>query len=358
MGPKVGFNGLWFLCKPRFTREAPRELICLLAPAKTPFYAKKERLKTCGMSCVNGECFMTQTSLEFDTRAKSLAKDYLNTESKLLDLLIQMKRKKVFPELNYNSIFDYCERALNLSRAQSFYFKSVAEKSEEIPEIQKAIAQGNLTLSKARRIVPVITPQNQEAWIEKARTLTQKVLEREVIEVNPKARVIEKLKPVAPKLSELKVGITTETEAHLKRLQKIYSQKKQRFVSLAEVVALMAKSVLEKEAPERRLERAEKRKSGRLSTISSRKLSKTKPLLPKRVPISQKIKLQKQFEAQNQCIYTSSDGRRCPQRLWLELHHVKPVSMGGGNERKNLVYLCSSHHRSPHLSNIGWHFRA
>jgi hypothetical protein len=85
----------------------------------------------------------------------------------------------------------------------------------------------------------VITPQNQEAWIEKARTLTQKELEREVTEINPKARVIEKLKPVAPKLSEFKIGITTEIEAHLKRLQVIYSQKKQRFVSLAEVVALM-----------------------------------------------------------------------------------------------------------------------
>jgi hypothetical protein len=106
---------------------------------------------------------MTHDFLELDTLARSLAKDYLNTESKLLDLLISMKRKKVFPELNYTGIFDYCERALNLSRAQSFYFKSVANKAEEVPQIQKAMAQGNLTLSQARRIVPVITPQNQEA---------------------------------------------------------------------------------------------------------------------------------------------------------------------------------------------------
>jgi hypothetical protein len=114
----------------------------------------------------------------------------------------------------------------------------------------------------------------------------------------------------------------------------------------------MAKSVLEKEAPERRLERAEKRKSRSLSTVSLRKLSEAKPLLPKRIPISQKIKLQKLKEAQNQCSYTSSDGRRCPQRLWLELHHKKPVSIGGGNEKENLLYLCGSHHRNLHLGNI------
>jgi len=281
--------------------------------------------------------------LEVDNLAKSLAKEYLKTESKLLDLLMQMKREKVFPELNYTGIFDYCERALKLSRAQSYYFKSVSEKSEEVTEIQTAIAQGNLTLSQARRIVPVITPQNQEVWITKAQTLTQKELEREVTEVNPKAHVFEKLKPVAPKLSELKVGITPETEAHLKRLQEIYSQKKQRFVSLAEVIALIAEKTFERVAPEKKLELVRPSKA-----ISSRKLSESKPILPQRVPIPQRIKLQKLNEAQNQCTYQSSDGRRCPQRLWLELHHLKPVSQGGGNKIENLKLLCSSHHRNFH----------
>ena len=174
---------------------------------------------------------MKTLGLELDTLARSLAKEYLKTESKLLELLIQMKKEKVFVELNYTGIFDYCERALNLSRAQSYYFKSVAEKSEEVPELKQSILEGTLTLSQARRIVPVIHPQNQDVWITKAQTLTQKELEREVTKVNPKAHIIEKLKPVAPKLSELKVGITTETEAHLKRLQEIYSQKKHRAVN-------------------------------------------------------------------------------------------------------------------------------
>jgi hypothetical protein len=173
--------------------------------------------------------------------------------------------------------------------------------------------------------------------------LTQKELEREVTEVNPKAHVIEKLKPVAPKLSELKIGISTETEVHLKRLQETYSQKKKRFVSVAEVIAFMTEEALEKHAPEKKLERERPAKP-----ISSRKFSKDKPLLPKRVPVPQRTKLQKLNEAQNQCSYTSADGRRCQERLWLELHHKKPVSLGGGNEKENLIYLCSSHHRNLH----------
>ena len=290
-----------------------------------------------------GVCFMKMTAMELDTQAKGLAQYYLNTESKLLELLIKMKRQKTFLELNYTGIFDYCERALKLSRAQSYYFKSVAEKSEEVPEIGEAISQGNLTLSQARRIVPVITPENKDLWLSKAQTLSQKELERQVTEVNPKSRVIEKLKPVAPALSELKLGVSSETEAQLKRLQEIYSQKKQRFVTLAEVIALMTQDTLERIAPEKKLERVRKPK-----TISSRKHSI--PIQPsqRRMPVPQRIKLQKLNEAQNQCTYTSSDGRRCEQRLWLELHHKRPVSQGGGNEKENLQFLCSSHHRTLH----------
>ena len=284
---------------------------------------------------------MKMTAMELDTQAKGLAQDYLNTESKLLELLIRMKRQKVFTELNYTGVFDYCERALKLSRAQSYYFKSVAEKSEEVPEIGEAISQGSLTLSQARRIIPVITPENKDLWLSKAQTLSQKELERQVTEVNPKSRVIEKLKPVAPSLSELKLGVSSETEAQLKRLQEIYSQKKQRFVTLAEVIALMTQDTLERIAPEKKLERVRKPK-----TVSSRKHSIPNQPSHRRSPVPQRIKLQKLNEAQNQCTYTSSDGRRCEQRLWLELHHKRPVSQGGGNEKENLQFLCSSLHRT------------
>lgn len=295
--------------------------------------------------CVGGEgvCFMNMTAMELDIKAKALARDYLNTESKLLELLIKMKRQKTLFELNYTGIFDYCERALKLSRAQSYYFKSVAEKSEEVPEIQEAIAQGSLTLSQARRIVPVINPENKDLWLSKAQTLSQKELERQVTQVNPMSRVIEKLKPVAPSLSELKLGVSSETEVQLKRLQEIYSQKKQRFVTLAEVIAFMTQDTLERIAPEKKLKRLRQPKP-----VSSRKHSIPNQPYQRRIPIPQRIKLQKLNEAQNRCTHTGSDGRRCQQKWWLELHHKKPISRGGGNEIENLQYLCSSHHRALH----------
>src|SRR6185295_9449765 len=99
-------------------------------------------------------------------------------------------------------IFDYYVRRLKLSNAQAFYFKSVAEKSEEVPEVKEAILQGEITLSQARRIVPAINASNHREWIEKAKTLTQDELERVVTEVNPRAHIRETIKPISPALSE------------------------------------------------------------------------------------------------------------------------------------------------------------
>ena len=89
---------------------------------------------------------------------------------------MEMRRQRLFAPLNYSGILDYCERALRLSRAQAYYFKSVAEKSEWVPQLKEAVVQGQITLSQARRIGPVITTENQQQWVADAKNLPQKEL--------------------------------------------------------------------------------------------------------------------------------------------------------------------------------------
>jgi len=87
---------------------------------------------------------------ELDEKAKGLVKQLLITESELLSVLMEMKRLHSFAVLNYDGIFDYCERGLLLSRSQSYYFQKVAEKSEEIPELKTALSQGEHAEALAR----------------------------------------------------------------------------------------------------------------------------------------------------------------------------------------------------------------
>ncbi len=271
-----------------------------------------------------------------------LAKTYLHTEAELLTVLMEMKRRRVFAELNYSGIFDYCERALRLSRAQAYYFKTVADKSEVVPELKEAIDQGELTLSEARRIAPVVTAQNQRHWIDKAKTLPQQQLEKEVTEANPKAHVKEDIRPVAKEVSQLRVPVDNKTHENLSALREILSQKRGRAASLADVIAWMAEETRERFDPERKAER-------RVTKVSSGNASSAPKIdKPGRSPIPARIKHQVVLRQGWQCIYVGADGRRCNQTRWLDFHHISPLARGGRSTPENLRLLCKSHHAFVH----------
>lgn len=284
---------------------------------------------------------MKNTAFIIDEKAKLLALDYLHTEGKLLSVLMEMREQKIFTELNYSGVFDYCERRLGFSRAQSYYFKSVAEASANVPELKNAVVQGEITLSVARRIAPVVTSENLSDWIKKTKTLDQTELERAVTEVNPKARPKERIRPMAKNISELKVPVDNETEENLSVLKEILSQKLGKPATLSDVVAWAAKVTREKFDPVKKAIRSEFR------TVSSgnRKTSIPKP---GRHAIAASIRHEVVRKTGMQCDYKSSDGRRCLQKRWLQFHHLIPVANGGLNTAQNLRLLCNQHHTAIH----------
>lgn len=48
------------------------------------------------------------------------------------------------------------------------------------------------------------------------------------------------------------------------------------------------------------------------------------------------------------CTFRDESGHRCANERWLHLHHIRPVSQGGGNNPENLITLCSFHHDLTH----------
>ncbi|MGZ3687872.1 MAG: hypothetical protein ACXVBW_06215, partial [Bdellovibrionota bacterium] len=117
---------------------------------------------------------------ELHRQALIAAKEYFKAEAALLDILQKIDACRGFRQLGYPSCFTYAVGALKLSEATAMNFISVARKSKEVPALQAAIANAELSVSKARKIVPVLTPENQEEWIEKAKSLPQRELERQV----------------------------------------------------------------------------------------------------------------------------------------------------------------------------------
>ncbi|MCB9083289.1 MAG: HNH endonuclease [Bdellovibrionaceae bacterium] len=49
------------------------------------------------------------------------------------------------------------------------------------------------------------------------------------------------------------------------------------------------------------------------------------------------------------CGHMNHQGQRCSETKFLEVHHIKPLSLGGNNHLENLTLLCSGHHRAQHM---------
>ncbi len=268
-------------------------------------------------------------------KALSLSKTYRESESALLDVLMALVKDNGFFRLGYPNLFVYCTSALSLSEAQACYFSKVAKKSEEVPELKLAIEQGLISMSQARRVVPVITKETATAWIEKAAQLPQRELEREVCAVNPKAMPREKLKVVSEDRSELKVGISKDLEEKLKRVRELLGQDK----SLESVLAQLTDFYLKHKDPVQKAKRVKRKAPKVVTPLSSGKSSA-------------QVKHEVIHRDEGKCRALLPNGLRCDSKAWVEHHHVKPRSHGGDDTATNLITLCSAHHRLTHQTGL------
>jgi hypothetical protein len=293
---------------------------------------------------------MTAFLKSIHDNALAVAQNYKRSESELLEALIKVLEHKVYFHLGYTSLFDYSVKELKLSEGTAYHFIGVAKKSKEVPEIKQAIDDGKITLSNARRIVSVITPENKDLWIEKAANLKQRDLEFEIVKVNPKEFKKEIIKPISENRLELKVAINLDLETKLKKIQNILSQKNKKPCSIEEAIDYLSSYFLNQNDPVKKAERIlSKQKANPQTEVTPNKLSSRIKNIPsnKRLPVPNPIKHQVIYRDKQQCTYIHN-GNRCLNQRWLQLHHIKPVALGGENAVHNLTTLCSQHHKFLH----------
>ena len=291
-------------------------------------------------------------------KALTLAKRYKIAQAELLDVLQEIDSKKIFRSFGYNSLWDYCLRGLLLSESDADTFIRVARKSQSIPLLKQLIQKGEISLSAARRVCSVITVENHKGWLEKAKTLNQRELEREIVKENPKAKVPDKLKPLAPETTELHCSISSEVEALIRKVQDLESKRQRRNCTLEMVFKEMATVYLEKKDPIR--------KSVRKSIEKHRNGSKDQALPQESFqPAAQNSKPQSGTRRipnhilrdvnqrdKGRCVFVGETGHRCGQARFTEIHHIRPYSISGGHELENLATLCSVHRMPSSAQNI------
>jgi hypothetical protein len=320
--------------------------------------------------------------------AIQLAQEFTRVESKLVDVIQRIDREKLFRQMGYASLFEYVNKGLKLSESVAYGIITVARKSVEVPELKMAIEQGELSLSQAKRVTSVITNENAGELIEKAKTLTQKQLEREVAKINPKIATPERTRYVNEERVEIRVCVSEAVMKKIKRAQDLESQRTSSACDLEMTFEAIVDLYLERRDPVKKAQRildkteqlaikpflsrvterspssrraaerspssrraAERSPSSRRVTDRSHSLSKA----TRRSPIPKFIQHQVHKRDAGQCTFIDSRGQRCSNQRWTQIHHKIEMQFGGDHSFGNLVTLCFAHHRYVHLDE-GAHF--
>src|SRR5262245_54108436 len=117
---------------------------------------------------------MTTYQNQLHQQALAIAMKYRHTENELIEVLQKIDNARVYLELGYSSLFDYSVKALKLSEAVTCNFIQVSRKAKEIPELRQAIARGEITLSNARTVAPILTKENKNEILAMAKELPKR----------------------------------------------------------------------------------------------------------------------------------------------------------------------------------------
>jgi hypothetical protein len=193
-------------------------------------------------------------------KALIIAQKFKRAEADLVSILQEVDAAKVYSKMEYPSLFQYCVGALGLSESVAANFITVSRKANEVPVLQAAIQAGSLSVSKARKIVPILTLANQEEWVEKARALSTRQLEEEVAKIAPREATPERMRVVSEDRVDIRFGISMTTRKKLLLAQDLESQRRMHAASLEETLETLLEIFLEVKDPVRRavriLERA------------------------------------------------------------------------------------------------------
>jgi hypothetical protein len=189
---------------------------------------------------------------EIHEKALKVARQFKQAEADLISILQKVDEMRVFQKMGFPSLFQYCVEALGLSENIASNFVTVSRKASEVPVLQAAIQAGSLSVSKARKITPVLTLKNQNELVEKACLLSTRKLEEEVAKIAPKEATPERMRVISEDRVDLRLGISKITQEKLRLAQDLESQRRMRAASLEETLEMLLEVYLEVKDPVRR----------------------------------------------------------------------------------------------------------
>lgn len=302
-------------------------------------------------------------------QTKLLVQNERQVLTKILHHLREVERRKLFSDLGCQSLFEYAVKELKYSEGQAGRRIQAMRLIKEIPEIEKKIEKGSLSLSnisqaqsyfrEVNKIEESLTTKNSEkrsGFKHKFETSEKlKILESlENKSAREGQRILIKMRPqvALPKErgrilteshSEVRFVMSEDLKKRLEELRSLLGIKGSN-MSLAELIDYMATVSIQdlkikKFGKKRMLSQAISKAKSNEDSLS--KKAQKAPLTP--TPESQRDKnIRHISRAIKSQVWTRDQGKctMCGSPRNLNIDHVKPIALGGNSNPENLRLLC------------------
>ena len=328
-------------------------------------------------------------------------------EADLVAHIAEVDERRLYAREACPSMFVYCTERLHLSEPEAYLRITVARAARKHPILLAMLRDGRLHLSGVALLAPLLTEENRDAVLERARNCSKRRIEELVAELSPRpdaASLMRKLPQRAASAIELRpdaVGVAVATsgeetavpgsgpsragvfelghggisavaelrpdgvaarsamrptrQAAVETLSP--SRYKVQFTASAELRGKLERlqALMRAEIPDgdlgsiidravsEKLERLEARRFAK--TVAPRKEVAGSNSLPVTRYIPAAVRRTVRERDGERCHYVDAQGRRCAERDRLEFHHVHPFGMGGDHSPGNIRLVCPSHNR-------------
>lgn len=254
-------------------------------------------------------------NFEIRDRLAVLVREECRITREILDLLVAAMERRAWLEFGYSSLFDWLTRGFGYSPAAAMRRIEAARLLRAVPEAE------NLGLSVMANVQGAIRAQEKAGSVSEGQR-QEAVHAVQGLSVPEAEKKLVKLFPASAEKAQREVqrvtvdgsvrhsmNLSAQASANLKRAKEVFSHKFPNATD-AEIIALALDFLLEKKDPERH-------PAASAAEVKSNK---------------------------GQCSFADpKTGIQCTSRYQIQVDHIKPKALGGGNENKNLRPLCRQH---------------
>lgn len=262
---------------------------------------------------------LTDKTLLADT--KFLASREREITTKILHHLKEIDKRKLYSDLGYTSLFHYCMQELGYSESAANRRIKGARLLNELPQIDKKIENGSVSLMNASLLTPFfkennITTQDEKMKIvERIENKSFRNCEKELFKLSGKnePNTKDKTKRISEDKVRYSITLSDETSEALEKVKALFNHN----ISLDELIRRMA-------------------------DIAFKQIEKTKFKLnkSKRLPPTLNVNRVIPASVKREVYIRDQTCTNCGSTKNLQYDHIKPFALGGDSSVKNIRLLC------------------